>query len=208
MWFFWPLIVAAVVPRPALVYVLGRSLAGGTRAGHLATVGVLLSSGVHVIFSLLWVPLPLLCLSHPVAFQNLMLAGAAYLSWAGLRMLLAPQEADTEQEQALDDRRTVLQALLLNLLDPLPVADFFFRVLYWSKPDGFSIVFALQALIECALVLALIVVGLSYVSVAGTRLRLALRLMLKRHTVYTIDFGHVMGALLIGLGLWLALQRG
>ncbi len=191
------------LPRPEFFYVLGRAAAHGPRAGRLGALGVALAVCVHAVLMVLGCP-PLAWLPF---FPALRLAGTAYLAWCGLRALLPARGHSTSPKRAHDGEAIVLQALLCHLLDPRAELYSLFLLVQWARPEDSIPVFVLKAIFSGLLLAAALLGCFSLVSLAGARLGLALRLVLKRRTALTVDFDRAMGTLLIGLGLWLALQR-
>src|SRR5947209_20620243 len=78
-------VVLAVIPGPGMLYVLARSLAGGTETGLRSTGGTAVGGLGHVIAAVLGLS-ALLAASAP-AFEAVRLAGAAYLVWLGIQAL-------------------------------------------------------------------------------------------------------------------------
>ena len=79
-------LLLAVAPGPGMLYVLARSLAGGKREGVLSALGTFLGSMVHVFAAALGVSVILA--RSAVAFSTVKYAGAAYLCFLGVRMIL------------------------------------------------------------------------------------------------------------------------
>jgi len=78
-----------VTPGPDLLYASTQAARHGTRAGWIAALGIGCGCAVHVALGALGVTA--LVAASPAAFGALKLAGAAWLAWLGLRMLLAPR---------------------------------------------------------------------------------------------------------------------
>jgi threonine/homoserine/homoserine lactone efflux protein len=72
-------VIAMITPGPDMLFVLGCGMRGGPRAGLLATAGVATSeaAGLAALFE-----------AVPVAFTVVRIAGAAYLIYLGVQMLL------------------------------------------------------------------------------------------------------------------------
>jgi threonine/homoserine/homoserine lactone efflux protein len=78
-------LVLAVIPGPGMLYVLARSMAGGTGAGLRSTAGTALGGMGHVLAAALG--LSALVMASATAFEVLRFAGAAYLVWLGVQTL-------------------------------------------------------------------------------------------------------------------------
>jgi threonine/homoserine/homoserine lactone efflux protein len=116
-----------VVPGPAVLYIVTHSLAGGTRAGLVSMLGIQCGGLVHVLAAALG--LSSLLVSSALAFDVVRYLGAAYLIVLGLTTLVRrrrPSQADGERPLRL--RRTFLQGIVVNVLNP-KTALFFFAFL-------------------------------------------------------------------------------
>ena len=106
-----------LVPGPAVLYVVTRSIEMG-RAGGLASVaGITTATFAYV--ALATAGLSSLILASTVAFDVVKYAGAAYLIFLGARRLLG-RGLDEEAEEAapLTHRRAYTQGFLVNLTNP------------------------------------------------------------------------------------------
>jgi len=111
-------------PGQDMIYVITRSLAQGRLAGVASALGVCLGIMVHTAFAAFGVG-ALLMASEPL-FMALKFAGAAYLVFMGLRMLLA-REASRAIEAAagrLPLAALVWQGVLSNVTNPKIVLFF------------------------------------------------------------------------------------
>ena len=86
-------VLLAVAPGPGMLYVLARSLAGGKREGVLSALGTFLGGMVHVFAAALGVSVVLA--RSALAFSAVKYAGAAYLCFLGVRMILDARKQDT-----------------------------------------------------------------------------------------------------------------
>jgi threonine/homoserine/homoserine lactone efflux protein len=80
-------LLLAIAPGPGMLYVLARSLAGGRREGVLSALGTFVGGMVHVLAAAAGVSVVLA--RSAVAFATVKYAGAAYLCFLGVRMILA-----------------------------------------------------------------------------------------------------------------------
>src|SRR6266571_8449253 len=74
-----------VVPGPAVLYIVGRSLHHGRAAGLISVLGICTGTLVHVAAAALGLSAALR--ASPIAFLLIRYAGAAYLVWLGVRGL-------------------------------------------------------------------------------------------------------------------------
>jgi threonine/homoserine/homoserine lactone efflux protein len=106
-----------VVPGPAVLYVVTRSLHQGRRAGLASVLGIHVGTVVHIAAAT--VGLSALILSSAVAFTAVKIAGAAYLIALGLWTLFARRaEPDVVVGSQLRLRRAFAQGIVVNVLNP------------------------------------------------------------------------------------------
>jgi threonine/homoserine/homoserine lactone efflux protein len=122
-----------LTPGQDTLFIIGRSLAGGSRAGIAAAFGICVGSIGHTLAAALG--LSLILATSALAFTIVKFLGAAYLIYLGTRLLLskapphgaAPAAAPTAAGVA-DARSVFFQGILTNLLNP-KVALFFLAFL-------------------------------------------------------------------------------
>ncbi len=116
--FLWAAIILALLPGPGMLYVLARSLGGGTRVGLRSTLGTAIGGLGHVTAAT--IGLSALLLTSAVAFEAVKLAGAVYLIFLGLRTLLSLRRTGAEPvlntQQAA--RGALRQGVITELLNP------------------------------------------------------------------------------------------
>jgi len=120
-------LVLVVVPGPAVLYIVTRSVSQGRSAGVVSALGVNAGSMVHVLAAVLGVSL--IVARSAVAFNAIKWAGVAYLAWLGIGMLRSKDDAlltETVSEASL--RRVFLQGVVVNVLNP-KLAVFFLAFL-------------------------------------------------------------------------------
>jgi|SRR5581483_10972193 len=105
----------AVVPGPAVTYIVTQSVDKGRRAG-LASAGGVASGGlVHVAAAT--VGLSALIASSATAFTAVKLVGAAYLIAVGIRRIVAKDDTYTEPQPA-PLLRVWRQGVVVNIFNP------------------------------------------------------------------------------------------
>ena len=119
-----------VIPGPAVLYIVTRSVDQGRAAGLASVCGVHVGTLVHVAAAALG--LSALLVSSATAYDTVRWLGAAYLVWLGVRRLLARDE-DEPAAAGSGGRRTGLgrifaQGVVVNVLNP-KTALFFFAFL-------------------------------------------------------------------------------
>ena len=121
-------IVLLLIPGPAVLYIVGRSVAQGRKAGLVSVLGIHAATFIHVLAAALG--LSVLLLSSALAFSIVKYAGAAYLIWLGLRKIFGPAEnggANGELPR-YSHARLFRDGFVVNLLNP-KTALFFFAFL-------------------------------------------------------------------------------
>lgn len=110
-------LILFIVPGPAVLYVVSRSMTGGRKAGLVSVLGLHAGSVVYVIAAM--AGLTAILVRSTAAFTAVKWAGALYLIYLGVRTLLADDDADdlrTVGEGGL--RRAFTQGFIVNLLNP------------------------------------------------------------------------------------------
>jgi len=117
-----------VTPGPDTAYIIGRSIQLGWRGGAAAATGISVGCLVHVFGAA--IGLSALLMASSAAFTVLKWAGAAYLLFTGVQMLLSrPQPiAETAAVTETSLSRVFWQGALTNVLNP-KVALFFLAFL-------------------------------------------------------------------------------
>jgi threonine/homoserine/homoserine lactone efflux protein len=109
-----------VVPGPAVLYIVTRSIDQGRRAGMASVAGIHTGSVVHVAAAA--VGLSAVLAASATAFTVLKLVGAAYLIGLGVQKLRANPAASSnpllDEPRIVGLRRTYAQGVLVNVLNP------------------------------------------------------------------------------------------
>ena len=116
-----------LVPGPAVLYIVARSIDQGRTAGLVSVVGVGLGSMVHVAAAALG--LSALLVQSAVAFRTVKYLGAAYLVYLGiLRLIGRGDDIVRAAGSSRSLRRIFFQGIWVNVLNP-KTALFFFAFL-------------------------------------------------------------------------------
>jgi len=110
-------VALAVVPGPAVLYIVAQSIDGGRAGGLVSALGVATGGLVHVVGAT--IGLSALIASSATAFTAVKFAGAAYLVVLGVLTLLrrtTVEDAPVRAERRL--RRRYAQGVLVNVLNP------------------------------------------------------------------------------------------
>ncbi|MEJ2039197.1 MAG: LysE family translocator [Desulfosarcinaceae bacterium] len=189
-------------PGQDTLYILGRCMAQGRRAGVVSVAGI--GAGVLVHTMLAALGLSVVLATSAMVFNIVKYAGAAYLVWMGIG-LLRKTRADIhykpEQKPNLRPWKLFHQGMLTNALNP-KVALFFLSFLPQFVNPGSDLVF-----------LPFMLLGLSFFVTGGLYCLLLvyasdwLTGRLKGPSRLGAMAGKLTGALFIGLGIKLAMSR-
>ena len=116
--FVGAVLVLALTPGPGLFYILGTSVAQGTRSGLVSVLGIASGTLVHVLLAVFG--LTLLLASSAAVFQFVKYAGAVYLVGLGIYLLTRriSGEASVSERPARHLFRVFGQAVMVNVLNP------------------------------------------------------------------------------------------
>jgi threonine/homoserine/homoserine lactone efflux protein len=107
----------AVVPGPAVLYIVARSVDQGRLAGLVSAVGISMGSLVHVVAAT--IGLSSLLASSATAFTIVKYAGAAYLIFLGIRRLMTREQLEDEVARVPRPRRRLfVDGVVVNVLNP------------------------------------------------------------------------------------------
>jgi threonine/homoserine/homoserine lactone efflux protein len=110
-------VALAVVPGPAVAYIVTQSVDKGRRAGIVSALGIASGGLVHVVAAT--VGLSALIASSATAFTAVKLVGAAYLIVVGIRRILSRDEPEPAPEsEPTPLRRLYAQGVVVNVLNP------------------------------------------------------------------------------------------
>ena len=194
-------LLLAVAPGPGMLYVLARSLAGGRREGVLSALGTFVGGMVHVLAAAAGVSVVLA--RSAVAFATVKYAGAVYLCFLGVRMILAAwRDKDELPTAALPPPRNPFwQGIATEVLNP-KTALFFLSFIpqFVNREAGhvFAQFLALGAVSVTLNTSADLVVTM-FAGPLGNRIRSSARFRRAQRTA--------TGGIMIGLGTYLAVSK-
>lgn len=133
IWLFaFAAFLLAVTPGPDMALIVARSGRYGVKGGIAASLGVGAGSFVHIFAAAIGISAMLL--ASATAFNAIKWAGALYLVYMGITMLLARPEGAPARDDLLPEQKPLglaqifLQGALTNILNP-KVAMFFLAFL-------------------------------------------------------------------------------
>jgi len=202
---FWVFVVACVLlsltPGPDTFYILGRSLAQGHGAGVASALGIFNGLLAHTLAAALG--LSAVLAASATAFLVIKFAGAAYLIYLGVRLLLTRKATGSIPTAFASSGFGAIyrQGLVTNMLNPKVVLFFLAFMPQFIALDG-ARKFA-----------AFLTLGLCF-SVIGTMWNLCLAWFaaklgerLRGHSAFSDWLHRLAGTLFIALGVRLAVAR-
>ena len=115
-----------VIPGPAVIYIVNRSVADGRQIGLAAVVGLELGTFMHVLAAT--VGLSAILATSENAFNVVKYLGASYLILIGLRTLARKPEAISTSASSMTQSQAFRQGFIINMLNP-KIALFFLSFL-------------------------------------------------------------------------------
>jgi threonine/homoserine/homoserine lactone efflux protein len=199
---FIPASLALIVtPGQDNIYILTRGISQGRLVALVSAWGVCAGLLVHTAFATLG--LSAILASSALAFSVVKYAGAAYLIYLGLRMILSRDFSAISEEDAAKSasmRTAFLQGVTTNVLNP-KVALFFLAFLpQFTSTDvgGSHLQFLFLGLLFMALALIMTTLLAVFCGTVGNRL--------KDRSSVTGAIGKAAGGVLVALGVRLALS--
>lgn len=190
-------VVIMIVPGPAVTLIVANSLRHGRRAGLVNMAGIQL--GLALTVGVVLLGLASLIAAMGDWFMWVRLAGAAYLIWLGLKLLMASGNIETGASPRKPYGGFFLQGLAVSLSNPKTLL--FFGAFFPQFMDP-SRNFTFQVLIMGASAMVVAAVSDSIYILLASRAGT----ILSRRRVRLMTCAS--GIALIGGGLWLALSRG
>jgi threonine/homoserine/homoserine lactone efflux protein len=193
-------LLLAIAPGPGMLYVLARSLAGGKREGVLSAIGTFFGGMVHVFAAALGVSIILA--RSAVAFATVKYAGAAYLCFLGIRMILDARRDKTDVDAVAQStkpaRNPLWQGVATEVLNPKTALFFLSFIPQFVVRANGHVFLQFVALGTISVVMNttadLIVIALA--GPLGEKIRSSATFRRRQRTV--------TGAIMIGLGTYLA----
>jgi len=111
-------ILVNITPGQDVMYILGRSVAQGRKAGVLSVLGISTGALIHTLAVALG--LSAILIASAPAFRVMTYAGAGYLVYLGVKMFLRDPEHANLQKTSEDSNgwSIYLQGMLTDLLNP------------------------------------------------------------------------------------------
>jgi leucine efflux protein len=182
------------LPGPGTFALLTSTAKGGFHAGAAATLGLIL--GDQVLLWLAVAGVAALLAAHPLAFDLVQYAGAAYLAWIGLRLIFAKEGAASPIR--IEPRHYLRQGLLITLLNPKAIVFYmaFFPLFINPTTHQGAITFAAMAATIALITLVYCLVLCAFAGAVSSRV--------KAHKGVARWLERLAGVFLVGFGIRLA----
>ncbi|HEY2871642.1 MAG TPA: LysE family transporter [Reyranella sp.] len=198
---YWAFVIAVVVflaiPGVGNLAIITSTGKGGIVGGLAATLGVIVADQILMWLAVAGVAAVLT--ANPGLFGLVQYAGALYLAWIGIRMILSkPGDAPVLNMQPHHFFR---QAMLITLLNPKAIVfymAFFPLFVDPARHQGFT-TFGVMAATIATLTFLYCVTVISITHFAADRMRASPRI--------AVWLNRVAGTMLVGFGLKLALGK-
>ena len=194
--------VFAYMPGPAMLYAAAQTVSRGRWAGVTASIGIHLGGYVHVVAAA--AGLSVLFHAVPVLYTVVKLVGAAYLVWLGIGLIRqagGPAEA-LPRVDAGSGRRAFLQSVAVEVLNPKTALFFLAFLPQFTDPSAALPIWAQLLVLGTIVNVMFSSADLICVALAGAVVERLRRSSRMQRAVRCAG-----GAVLIGLGANLALQR-
>ncbi|MFI6734022.1 LysE family translocator [Nonomuraea sp. NPDC050451] len=189
-----------VVPGPAVLYIVTRSVSQGRAAGVISVLGVHTGSLVHIAAAALGISA--LLAASATAFTIVKYVGVAYLLWLGVRKLMQRDEGEQLlQLRVQSKRRLFWEGFVVNVLNPKTAIFFLTFLPLFTDPDAGPV--GLQILLFGGLWLLLGMVSDGAYAMLSSALAGRLRGSARARRRLNVSSGLVY----LGLAAWLTTEK-
>jgi threonine/homoserine/homoserine lactone efflux protein len=198
--FLMAAVLLAIAPGPGMLYVLARSLAGGRREGVLSALGTFVGGMVHVLAAAAGVSVVLA--RSAAAFATVKYAGAGYLCFLGVRMILAARRDEDEVSVGVGRARNPFwQGIATEVLNPKTALFFLSFIPQFVHREAGHVFgqFLVLGAISVSLNTSADLVVTMFAGPLGNRIRSSARFRRVQRTA--------TGGVMIGLGTYLAVSK-
>jgi threonine/homoserine/homoserine lactone efflux protein len=192
----------ACMPGPAMLYAAAQTVSGGRGAGLMASLGIHLGGYAQVVAAA--AGLSVLFHAVPVLYTFVKLAGAAYLVWLGIRLIrqAGAASADLPRVEAKSRGSAFLESIAVEVLNPKTALFFLAFLPQFTDPSAALPIWMQLLLLGTIVNMMFSSAELICVLLAGAAVE-----RLRRSSRAQRVARRAGGAILIGLGANLALQR-
>jgi homoserine/homoserine lactone efflux protein len=189
-----------LTPGPAVLLVISQEVKSGFRSSLKGAAGILTGNAIY--FGLSALGLGALLMSSATVFLVIKWAGAAYLVFIGLSMLLSKKPLASADQDAVTPKRSVRlfsEGLLTQLSNPKAIVFFSALLPQFVSPDGGMFEqFAILGIVSLAIELV-VLVSYGWAADRGSRII--------RRGRFALLTDRIAGGFLVCAGLGLAATR-
>lgn len=189
-----------LIPGPAVLLVITRTLQGGRKVGISTGLGIATGDLIHTLCAALG--LSAILMTSAVAFNVVKIVGAGYLIYLGVRAFLAKPDATTRANLApVTSTQAFFQAVGAEVLNPKTAIFFLAFLPQFIHPESGSSLaqFAVLGLIFSVL-------SAMYTTLISVAIRPLSRCVASLSKLRRWE-GKIIGTLFMGLGLKIAFQQ-
>lgn len=193
--------IFAFIPGPAMLYAAARTLAGGRWSGLMASLGIHIGGYAHVFAAA--AGLSVLFHAVPPLYMAVKLAGAIYLIWLGISLFRAKAQGEVDMPGTAPKsaRRAFLQSVTVEVLNPKTAIFFMAFLPQFIDASGAPV------WIQFVVLGTIVNLMFSFADIVSVLLASAVMARLRRSNRAQKLMQRAGGAILVGLGTHLALQR-
>ena len=193
-------LVLFLIPGPAVLLVISRTVQGGRNAGVATGLGIAAGDFLHTLFAA--VGMSAVLMTSALAFSVVKYVGAAYLIYLGIRaMLEKPKDPALPAAAPIAPGKAFLQAIPAELLNPKTALFFLAFMPQFVHPERGS-----TFLQFAGLGLILVVLSAIYTTLLALSVRPLGRLAGRLSWLVRWQ-GKIVGTIFISLGLKVAVQQ-
>lgn len=186
-------IALLLIPGPAVIYILNRSIGDGRRAGLAGVAGLEVGDIIQVTFAA--VGLSAVLAASATLFNIVKWVGVVYLVYTGIRTLMREPVAINADQSAVSTQQAFRQGIVVNALNPKTAL--FFLSIFPQFVDAQSAHATMQSFVLGGIFVVLATIFNGSYSLMASGLR---HLLLRGRTLPFIQ-RYVSGGLFVGLGL-------
>lgn len=192
--------VLFLVPGPAVILTLARSVSGGARVGVATGAGVAVGDALHTLAAV--IGLSAILMTSSLAYEIVRYLGAAYLVYLGVVALWERTDnLNVPDVPKMPPGRAFRQAIVIEILNPKTALFFLAFLPQFTDPARGAV--WLQLLVLGAIFVAMSLAYTSLLAVSAARVSQ----WIGRNSSIGRWQGKIVGGIYIALGLQLALQE-
>lgn len=192
--------VLFLIPGPAVILTLARSVSGGARVGVATGAGVAVGDALHTLAAV--IGLSAILMTSSLAFEIVRYLGAAYLVFLGIvAMWERTDSLNVPDVPKMQPGRAFRQAIIIEILNPKTALFFLAFLPQFTDPTRGAL--WLQLLLLGAIFVAMSLAYTSLLAISAARVSR----WIGRNGRIGRWQGKVVGGIYIALGVQLALQE-